>query len=82
MSDNTDKDNSLSPLSLDLSFTCRVHKGEVIKFYCETCNTAICLPCTFLEHKDHEIEEIKAMNDSSSSDLSLLVEQVGKKPTE
>ena len=41
---------------------CRVHKGETIKFYCETCNSCICLPCTFLDHKEHEIQEIKKVS--------------------
>ncbi len=43
---------------------CRVHKGETIKYYCETCNAPICLPCTFLDHKGHQIEEIKNVRDS------------------
>ena len=43
---------------------CRVHRGETIKYYCETCNSAICLPCTFIDHKGHEIEEIGQVNNN------------------
>ncbi|ELU03834.1 hypothetical protein CAPTEDRAFT_40248, partial [Capitella teleta] len=56
--------HTLLPLSqqhgcLSREHYCRVHRGETVKYYCETCNSPICLPCTFLDHKGHEIEEIK-----------------------
>ena len=54
---------------------CRVHKGETVKFYCETCNTAICLPCTFLDHKGHSIVEIKNIRESFQSEMEGLVLQ-------
>jgi len=38
---------------------CRVHKGETVKYYCETCNSPVCLPCTFLDHRGHSINEIR-----------------------
>jgi tripartite motif-containing protein 56 len=61
---------------LTMPSCCRVHKGEVIKFYCETCNSALCLPCTFLEHKGHEVEEIKAVREHFSHDINDLVNRV------
>ena len=61
---------------LCISSCCRVHKGEVIKFYCETCNSALCLPCTFLDHKGHDIEEIKAVREHFSQDVEELVNRV------
>ena len=54
---------------------CRIHRGETIKFYCETCNSCICLPCTFLDHKDHDIEDIKAVRERFSQDMGSLVQQ-------
>ena len=54
---------------------CRVHKGESIKFYCETCNCAICLPCTFIDHKEHNIVEIKAVQGSFMTEMKGLVAQ-------
>ncbi len=54
---------------------CRVHRGETIKYYCETCNSPICLPCTFLDHRGHQIEEIKNVRSTFSQDMSGLVVQ-------
>lgn len=54
---------------------CRVHKGESIKYYCQTCNSPICLPCTFLEHKGHEIKEIKSVQQNFNQDIAGLVLQ-------
>ena len=54
---------------------CRVHKGETIKYYCETCNSPICLPCTFLDHQGHEIEEIKKVRQNFNQDMEQLVIQ-------
>ena len=54
---------------------CRVHKGETIKFYCESCNCPICLPCTFIEHKEHEIVEIRAMQATFTQEMEGLVMQ-------
>ena len=33
------------------------HSDEVVRFYCEPCETCICVLCTFNEHKDHEITQ-------------------------
>lgn len=52
---------------------CRVHKGEVVKYYCETCNSPICLPCTFLDHNGHRIEEIKTVRQGFVEDMEKLV---------
>ena len=30
---------------------------QVVRFYCEPCETCICILCTFNEHKDHEISQ-------------------------
>ena len=30
---------------------------QVVRFYCEPCETCICVLCTFNEHKDHEISQ-------------------------
>lgn len=54
---------------------CRVHRGETIKYYCETCNSAICLPCTFIDHKGHEIEEIGQVLEGFSREMEALVLQ-------
>lgn len=52
---------------------CRIHKGEIVKYYCQTCNSPICLPCTFLDHKDHSIEEIKVVRHDFGKEMTKLV---------
>ena len=75
------KDHTLLPLGGGSSANptrdnfCRVHRGEVIKYYCETCNSPICLPCTFLEHQDHQVAEIKAVRLSFVEEMASLVVQ-------
>uniref|UniRef100_A0A8C3G4D7 RING-type E3 ubiquitin transferase n=1 Tax=Cyclopterus lumpus TaxID=8103 RepID=A0A8C3G4D7_CYCLU len=32
---------------------CPNHEGKVMEFYCESCETAMCLDCTEGEHRDH-----------------------------
>lgn len=54
---------------------CRIHQGETVKYYCETCNAAICLPCTFLQHHGHDIQEIKTVRHSFNNDMSELMMQ-------
>ena len=34
---------------------CKQHQDEIVRFYCEPCDTCICVVCTFQEHRDHEI---------------------------
>ena len=57
---------SAGPEDDDRENYCRVHRGETIKYYCETCNSPVCLPCTFLDHKAHQIEEIKNVRNTFS----------------
>ena len=32
-------------------------QDEVVRFYCEKCDACVCVLCTFLVHKDHEITQ-------------------------
>jgi sugar lactone lactonase YvrE len=54
---------------------CRVHKGETVKYYCETCNSPVCLPCTFIDHRGHNIDEIRRVRQQFSNDMESLVVQ-------
>uniref|UniRef100_A0A671MVM7 E3 ubiquitin-protein ligase TRIM33 n=1 Tax=Sinocyclocheilus anshuiensis TaxID=1608454 RepID=A0A671MVM7_9TELE len=35
---------------------CPVHKQEVLKLFCETCDTLTCRDCQLLEHKEHRYQ--------------------------
>lgn len=49
------KFHSLFDVEIEKDIECKEHKEEVVRFYCEPCQTCICVLCTFNEHKDHEI---------------------------
>jgi hypothetical protein len=63
---------------------CKIHEGEELKLYCETCNTIICRDCTLLDHRSplHEYGFIKQIASKHkgviSSILSEADEAVGK----
>lgn len=49
--------HSLFDVEIEKDIECHVHQDEVVRFYCEPCETCICVLCTFNEHKDHEITQ-------------------------
>ncbi|XP_065670970.1 E3 ubiquitin-protein ligase TRIM71 [Hydra vulgaris] len=49
-------DEDVNKQSLDkytLTF-CRYHTRNVIKYFCNTCDEAVCRVCTILEHREHQ----------------------------
>ena len=38
---------------------CRIHHSEQLKYYCETCNEAVCRDCVLMEHRQHKYDYIK-----------------------
>lgn len=51
------KNHSLFDVEIEKDIECKEHKDEVVRFYCEPCDTCICVLCTFNEHKGHEITQ-------------------------
>ena len=51
------KGHSIFDIEIEKDIECKEHSEEVIRFYCEPCETCICILCTFNEHKDHEISQ-------------------------
>jgi hypothetical protein len=51
------KGHSIFDVEIEKDIECKEHSEEVIRFYCEPCETCICVLCTFNEHKDHEITQ-------------------------
>ncbi|XP_070189848.1 serine-rich adhesin for platelets-like isoform X1 [Littorina saxatilis] len=47
--------HSLIDLEGQKDIECKVHPEETVRFYCEKCETCICVVCTFQEHKDHDV---------------------------
>ncbi|XP_051542087.1 tripartite motif-containing protein 3-like isoform X3 [Myxocyprinus asiaticus] len=44
---------SVSVAAAGIPLTCPNHEGKVMEFYCESCETAMCLDCTEGEHREH-----------------------------
>ncbi|KAK3723368.1 hypothetical protein QZH41_015945 [Actinostola sp. cb2023] len=40
---------------IDKLMFCKMHKGEVQKLFCKTCEELICRDCTIIDHKDHDV---------------------------
>ncbi|XP_063419073.1 tripartite motif-containing protein 2-like isoform X3 [Mytilus trossulus] len=51
------KGHSIFDVEIEKDIECKEHSEEVVRFYCEPCETCICVLCTFNEHKDHEITQ-------------------------
>ncbi|KAK3085053.1 hypothetical protein FSP39_023565 [Pinctada imbricata] len=51
------KNHSVFDVEIEKDIECKEHSEEVVRFYCEPCETCICVLCTFNEHKDHEISQ-------------------------
>ena len=49
--------HSIFDVEIEKDIECKEHEDEVVRFYCEPCETCICVLCTFNEHKDHEISQ-------------------------
>jgi len=49
--------HNIFDVEIEKDIECKEHADEVVRFYCEPCDTCICVLCTFNEHKDHEITQ-------------------------
>jgi tripartite motif-containing protein 56 len=49
------KCHNIFDVEIEKDIECKEHEEEVVRFYCEPCETCICVLCTFNEHKDHDI---------------------------
>lgn len=81
------KNHSIFDCEIEKDIECKEHKEEAVRFYCEPCESCICVLCTFNEHKDHEItsfgdavikykENIQALLDSCKSRIDLYDTQL------
>ena len=43
--------HSIFDVEIEKDIECKEHAEEVVRFYCEPCETCICVLCTFNEHK-------------------------------
>ena len=73
------KDHSLFDCEIEKDIECKQHQDEVVRFYCEPCETCICVLCTFNEHKDHEITQFSEAVSKYKEDIQNLLSACKKK---
>uniref|UniRef100_A0A7E4V2B1 B-box type zinc finger protein ncl-1 n=1 Tax=Panagrellus redivivus TaxID=6233 RepID=A0A7E4V2B1_PANRE len=63
---------------------CLEHRSQPLRFFCKTCNLAICYDCTLTDHIQpaHEIEPIESIADSQIQRMEHLVNEAAKKQQE
>lgn len=67
------KDHSLFDCEIEKDIECKEHQDEVVRFFCEPCETCICVLCTFNEHKDHEITQFSEAVCKYKEDIQELL---------
>lgn len=53
------KNHTMYDIESEKEIECKVHTEEVVRFFCEQCETCICVLCTFQEHAEHEVISFK-----------------------
>ncbi|XP_014664112.1 PREDICTED: tripartite motif-containing protein 2-like [Priapulus caudatus] len=63
----------------ETALMCPSHDSEQLRFYCETCETAICDFCAELEHVDHAVTVLADAIQEHRSSLRTLLDKVNAK---
>ena len=58
---------------------CGLHKGEILKLYCETCNKLVCRDCTLVEHRQHSYKFLADACKQLVTEMTSLKSDVQKK---
>ncbi|XP_058490312.1 tripartite motif-containing protein 3-like isoform X2 [Solea solea] len=56
--------------------SCPNHEGKVMEFYCESCETAMCLECTEGEHREHVTVPLRDVLEQHKSALKNQLDTV------
>uniref|UniRef100_A0A3Q1CE32 RING-type E3 ubiquitin transferase n=1 Tax=Amphiprion ocellaris TaxID=80972 RepID=A0A3Q1CE32_AMPOC len=56
--------------------SCPNHEGKVMEFYCESCETAMCLECTEGEHREHVTVPLRDVLEQHKSALKNQLDAV------
>ncbi|CAF1098563.1 unnamed protein product [Adineta steineri] len=54
------RDHSIYELEIEKDILCKHHPTEFVRYYCEQCETCICIACTYVDHRDHELADFRA----------------------
>ncbi len=58
---------------------CSKHKNELIKFYCDSCHETICMSCTLLDHKQHNLVSLEESASKAKQEVQNLIEKVSER---
>ncbi|XP_070561834.1 E3 ubiquitin-protein ligase TRIM56-like [Ptychodera flava] len=64
------------------SVACKDHPENKVDFFCDTCETPICMACAVVKHRGHEHREIKEAAESIRRFLEDKLEKLQVKTTE
>ncbi|KAM6987162.1 tripartite motif-containing protein 3b isoform 1-T1 [Aplochiton taeniatus] len=67
---------SVSAAATGKPLCCPNHEGKVMEFYCEACETAMCLECTEGEHREHETVPLRDVLDKHKEELKTQLEAI------
>ena len=51
--------HSIYELEIEKDIMCKQHPNEQVRFYCEACEVCVCVPCTYTDHRDHDLVDFK-----------------------
>ncbi|XP_006819803.1 E3 ubiquitin-protein ligase TRIM56-like [Saccoglossus kowalevskii] len=80
--DENQETKNKKPFAVQPIQYCNVHTDNQLKYYCDTCQTPICMECTIIDHKVHQHRYIKEVADEYSEELKGKVKKLKVKADE
>lgn len=73
---NSKESDQPLPQKAEKPLNCTKHRGEVLRFFCRTCDQPICKECTLLEHsRGHEYDYLSEVSSQEVEHMQRLSEQ-------
>jgi len=66
-------------VEIEKDIECHEHRDEAVRFYCEPCDSCVCVLCTFHDHKDHEITQFSEAVVKYKTGIITLLDQCREK---
>uniref|UniRef100_A0A673I2X7 RING-type E3 ubiquitin transferase n=1 Tax=Sinocyclocheilus rhinocerous TaxID=307959 RepID=A0A673I2X7_9TELE len=70
---------SVSAAAVGKLLSCPNHEGKVMEFYCESCETAMCLDCTEGEHREHVTVPLRDVLEQHKAALKNQLDAIGNR---
>ncbi|XP_062309330.1 tripartite motif-containing protein 3b isoform X4 [Osmerus eperlanus] len=67
---------SVSAAAAGKPLSCPNHEGKVMEFYCESCETAMCLDCTEAEHREHVTVPLRDVLEQHKTELKTQLDAI------